>query len=78
MSKQLLKSRISIVMIRLEYTFLNSLIDFQSQLKKLFAFEYTLDEIEDTLHQMEEDFITQHFIEQEESNIPEIPEDYNY
>jgi hypothetical protein len=75
-SQQLLSVRLSIVMIRENYNFLNTLNDFQLQLKKHFNYEYTQDEIENALHKMEEDFLAKQFIEEQNRDLPEIPEDY--
>ena len=73
---QLLQTRLSIIMKRENYNFLNTLTDFQLQLKKYFKEEYSQDQIEDALHEMEENYIVK---ELEETNyIIEIPEDYKF
>jgi hypothetical protein len=78
MDKALLQTRLSIVMVKENYNFLNTLRDFQIKLKKYFAFEYTEDEIEDALHQMEENYIVQQFEEDQEHQLIEYPEDYKF
>lgn len=76
MNKNLLQVRISIILIRENYTFLNNLKDFQLQLKKYFNEEYSQDKIEDALHEMEETYIIK---ELEETNqITDLPEDYEF
>lgn len=66
----ILKLRISILFIREKYTFLNTLKDFQSALRRNFVEDYTLDEIEDSLNELEQQFI------EEPETILEIEEDY--
>lgn len=71
-----LEVRISIVMLREKLNFLSTIKSFQVELKRYFDYEYTLDEIENALHSMEETFIDHEA--QEEYQIIELPEDYNY
>jgi hypothetical protein len=67
----ILKLRISILFIREKYTFLNTLKDFQSTLRRNFVEDYTLDEIEDSLNELEQQFID------EPEKVFEIEEHYN-
>ena len=78
MDKQLLEVRLSIVMRRENYNFLEKFTTFQTKLKKYFNYEYTLDEIENALHKMEERYIIQETNPDEVKNIIDIPEDYKY
>lgn len=57
MDKALLDTRLSIVMVRENKTFLTTFTEFQSLLKKYFNLEYTLDEIETALYRLEEAYI---------------------
>lgn len=67
--------RITILMVRFKYTFLNSPQDYQTQLKKLFKYEYTIEKIELALHQLEE----AHIVGEADRSLGviEYPEDYN-
>jgi hypothetical protein len=67
----ILKFRISILFIRERYTFLNTLKDFQATLRRNFVEDYTLDEIEDSLNELEQQFID------EPEKVFEIEEHYN-
>lgn len=78
MNKQLLQTRLSIIMVRENYNFLTSLGSFVLKLKNYFNEDYTQDEIENALHKMEENFIVQQFEEEQEHHLVEIPEDYNF
>jgi hypothetical protein len=72
----LLGTRLTILMVRFEYNFLTSLSDYQSQLKKLFNYEYNQDEIEKALHTLEEAHIATELDEARSRGLIEYPEDY--
>lgn len=76
--KHLLEVRITIIMRREGYNFLNTLNDFQVQLKKYFKEEYDLDKIEDALHRLEETYIFTELNEDIARDNPELPEDYTF
>jgi hypothetical protein len=82
MDKQLLQTRLSIVMLRDQLTFLNSFNEFQVLLKKHFKYEYTLDEIETGLHQLEESYMLNEAKENEiissMANVEIEEDEFNY
>lgn len=69
---QILKLRISVIFKKEQYTFLNTLNDFQITLKKYFSIEYSLDQIENALMEMEEQFL------ENNEDVIEIPEDFTF
>lgn len=73
MNEQLLESRLSIILFNYDKNFLTPLTELQLLLLKEFKFEYTLDEIENALHRMEESTIEEDYKRSE--NIVEIEED---
>ena len=68
--KQLLKLQISVLFIRYKFTFLNTLVEFQTKLSYEFKVDYNQDEIEDALGELEEMLL------EEPEKVIEIPEDY--
>ena len=64
-----------IIMLKEGYSFEDSLNDFQRHLKLKFKSDYTLDEIENALHNIEEVYDES---ELDEERIIEYPEDFNY
>ena len=72
----MLTIRITILMVRFKYNFLNSPQDYQTQLKKLFNYEYTIEKIQLALHELEE----AHIVGEADKSlgIIEYPEDFNY
>lgn len=71
-----LKIRLSIIIKKEGYTFLNTLSEFQVQLKKYFKEDYPQDEIEDALKELQETFIFTELDEEVAKDNPEIPEDF--
>lgn len=57
MDKQLLETRLTIIMVREDKNFLTTFNEFQSLLIKYFKFAYSLDEIESALFRLEEAYI---------------------
>lgn len=72
MNKELLETRLIIVMRRDQYNFLSSLINYQIALKQYFSEDYTLDEIETTLHVIESNQLE----EESKQQVIEYPEDF--
>lgn len=70
----LLGTRLTILMVRYDYNFLNSLSDYQFKLKKLFNYNYTQDEIEIELKKLEEAHIAYQI--DKSKGVIEYPEDY--
>lgn len=73
MNKQLLETRLSIIMVKEGKNFLSSFLEYQKLLLQYFEFEYSLDEIENALHRIEESTIEEEF--QKNREIIEIEED---
>lgn len=67
--KDVLKLRISVLMVSEKLTFINPIQEFQLRLRIRFTENYTLDEVETGLNELEEQFI-------EEPDIIDIPEDF--
>ncbi len=67
---QILKIRISVLFIREKFTFFNSVIEFKNRLRQLFVEDYTLDEIETCLNELEDQLV------EEPEKVFEYPEDY--
>jgi hypothetical protein len=74
-NKQMLETRLTIVMVRENYTFLNTISNFKIKLKELFNVDYSEDEIENALHELEEAYIVHEF-EREQQEFVEHEEDY--
>lgn len=70
--QQLLKLQISVLFVRYKFTFFNTLNEYQSKLRCVFKMDYTQDEIETALNQVEELLI------EDQREVIEIPEDFNY
>lgn len=66
----LLKLRLSLIIVRYRYTFLNTVDEFAVKLNQIFKVEYDGDEIKMALMQLEENLI------HEEIEIIHIPEDF--
>lgn len=73
MNKQLLETRLSIIMVKEGKDFLSSFLEYQKLLLQYFEFEYSLDEIENALYRIEESTIEEEF--QRNREIIEIEED---
>ena len=73
-NKLLLVIRITILMVRFGYNFLNSPQDYQSKLKSLFKYEYELRDITLALYKLEE----AHIVSEADRTLGpmEYPEDY--
>lgn len=78
MNKQLLETRISIIMVRETKTFLTPFTEFKAILFQYFKHEYSLDEIESALYRMEEAYMCNQAAEEEKiaSIIIEEQEDF--
>lgn len=73
-NKELLATRITIIMVRENYTFLNTISDFKNKLKEYFNVNYTDDEIETTIHDLEEAYLFHEY--EKEKQIIEHEEDF--
>jgi hypothetical protein len=75
LNKQKLQVRLTILMVKEEFNFFTPLNEYRQKLKEYFNADYTEDEIENTLHEIEEAYIEDEF-EKEQVNY-EIPEDFD-
>ena len=73
-NKMFLVIRMTIVMVRFGYNFLNSPQDYQAKLKSLFKYEYSIKEITLALYKLEE----AHIVSEADRTLGAIeqPEDY--
>ena len=74
-NKQLLETRLTIIMVRESYTFVDKISNFQRQLKSYFNVDYNLDEIENSLKDLEEAYLF-HEDELQKQNTIEYEEDF--
>jgi spore coat polysaccharide biosynthesis protein SpsF (cytidylyltransferase family) len=75
LNKQKLQVRLTIIMTKEDYNFFTNLTDYKKKLKEYFNCDYTEDEIENSLHEIEEAYIEDEF-EREQASY-EIPEDFD-
>lgn len=75
LNKQKLQVRLTIIMTKENYNFLTPFVDYKRKLKEYFNADYSEDEIENTLHEIEEAYIEDEF--QREVASYEIPEDFD-
>lgn len=73
-NKELLTTRISILMGRENYTFLTSTESYQSKLYDYFKVRYTSNEIIEALHELEEAYMLHEY--EKEKHIVETEEDF--
>lgn len=73
-NKQLLDTRLTIIMVREGYNFLTPLKDFKLKLKEYFSVDYTEDEIENAIKGLEEAYICHEY--ELERQIIEHEEDF--
>lgn len=76
MIKQLLDSRLAIIIVKHNYNFQTSLNQYQSKLKQVFNEEYTLDEIENCLQELDNNRLEQLYKEEQESIVLKDKVDY--
>lgn len=67
---QLLKVRISLIIVKESFTFINTPIEYSNKLYKWFGKAYNEEDIKACLYELEESFI------EDKENIREIPEDF--
>lgn len=72
---RLLDTRISIIMVRENYTFLNTISDFKVKLYEYFKVYYSEDLIESCLNRLQEAHLANEY-EQQQQHIIEIEEDF--
>lgn len=76
MTKQLLESRIAILMAKENYSLKSNLKTYQDKLKQYFSFEYTLDEIENALNKLEDNELIEEYKREQESIVVLSQEDF--
>lgn len=69
MNKKLLEIRLAIIMAKENCTFTDSLNKFQQLLQKKFNEDYSLDEIENALHELEDNYLENIYNEEKESLV---------